>query len=717
MKICRAQYEDKTYSIIEALKILNIDNQKRYLNEEEFFEIYKLYRGVIYDKENINLKKHLRGIRLTIKQYNTVEEWENAPSNEKIFIDRRHHSNLLYYFIMVLAGRVKVDANIINQYNLPQILSEKEKKLILNSAKEIGFYKSEQVDKRLLQSFNKLRFYMLKDLKEITEEDFYNFNNNIKHIVSNKVFNILKYWGNIPEKSMYFNHIKKNRSYVIDYVETSHKELETIYFQFKSFIYNLENKETALKKVMIFQRFIKWLNINYSNISNIENIEYMHISLFISDLKEGKYKNGKSYSIQTINSEISRFKYGILKYLLINNMLSEELTIKVFSNDAEYNKLYYPKVRGLPKPVPIKDRVSIEKALFKEYDDIDNAMLDILRICYLIGARPSEVLSLKVNCIKGVEQVSSLHIHRTKGFKERYVPLIDEAYKIIEYWAKRNSDSLPIYLEYDKEVSKRLFQIRGKVYALGTIERVFSDIMLKNNIVDSENRPKYQLYILRKIRITTWLENGLSEEEVAYLVGHDNIDSHNSYIVSKELRKKNAKKVYNELYKDILEKDIDIKKDVVNTKEVSDTEVNEFINVLEEIENKSLNTVMKKNIIKEFGENVIPLPCGKCFAKVYDVNFECAMMDLPCLECSQFIREEININILNNYVKELFISRENKRKNKLDGLIKKVENQIQKVKKFYVEKLGQSEEEVDILFKGIKDTIKVKRGRPKKGRV
>lgn len=713
MGILKFKNSDKYYNLITVLNMLGIDNKKVHLKEEQFISIYKLYKGELKGGEK-SLNYNLKGMQNITKKYKSIQMWENANLKDKVCIHRGKYSGLLYYQIMVLLGRVSLDIDVLKEYNLPDLLSEEEKKLIIETSNKIGFLKGHE---RIIQSFNKLRFYTLKDLKFITEKDFCRFNTDVSNITSTKVFNILKSWGNISESSMYNDFIKTNREYIIDDIETCHDNLKQLYFEFKNHIKNLENNDTAFKKISICKRFIEWLNINYNNIDDLAKINYIHISTFVENIKKVKLKNNREYSESTINSEISRFKNGILKYLFINNMLSEELSLKIFSDDAEYNELYYKRVKGLPKPISMQDRKSIESALFKEYPDIDKNMLDIIRLCYFLGARPSEVICLKINCIKGIEQVPSIHIHRTKGFKERYVPLIEEAYKIVDYWIKINKDSIPIYLDYDKETSRRVFQVLGKVYSLAAIERTFNDLMRRNNIVDSANQSKYSLYILRKIRITNWLENGLSEEEVAYLVGHDNVDSHNAYIVSKELRKKNAKKVYNKLYKDILENNIDKNKEYISVKEEEkDKELEEFINILEEIESKNLNIVMKESIIKEFNEFVMPLPCGSCFAKVYDESFECAMMELPCLECDKFKKDDMDLDILNDYVKRLVISRDNKKKKGYDGLVMRFENQIEKVKRFYVHKLDKNIEEVEELFVNIEKNLKIKRGRPKKGR-
>ncbi len=714
MEINKVKSNNGSYNIIYILKMLNIDNKKIHLTEDQFVSIYKLYRGSLKYEEN-SINYNLKGMEYTIQRYKTIESWENADSNEKVFIEREEFSSLFYYQIMVLSRRLSLDIKVFKKYNILDLLTEEEKKLILDTAGKIGFLRNNETDRRLLQSFNKLVFYTLKDLKEVTEEDFLKFRRDVSYICPHKMFNILKSWGNISKDSMYTDIYKKNREYSVDRIETHHENIKDLYFQFKNYSDNLEDKSTASKKVTICKRFIEWLDENYRDIDDLKMIEYEHIVLFISYIKNAKSNVKQNYSQATINSEISRFKNGLLKYLLINNILSKEVGVKVFSDYAEYNDLYYQKTKGLPKPISITDRRKIEKALFKEYNDIDKAKLDIIRLCYFLGARPSEVLSLKVSCIKGiVEEVGSIHIHRTKGFKERYVPLIDESYEIVSKWVNINKKSIPIYLEYDKQTSKRLFHVQGKVYALPTIEATFNNLMIRNGIVNSDNRSKYKLYVLRRIRITTWLECGLSEEQVAYLVGHDDIDSHNFYIVSKELRKKNAKKVYNKFYRDILENRIDEKQEDISKEEEKNKELDDFINTIHEIENKNLNTVMKENIIKEFNEFVIPLPCGSCFAKVYDEKFECAMMDLPCLDCDKLQKENMDLKILNDYIKNLFISRNNKKKKGLDGLVMRTENQIEKVKKFYVNRLDKDLDEVNKLFVDIENSIKVKRGRPKK---
>ncbi len=318
------------------------------------------------------------------------------------------------------------------------------------------------------------------------------------------------------------------------------------------------------------------------------------------------------------------------------------------------------------------------------------------------------MLSLRLDCIRGLNEVPKLYIHRAKRYKERYIPLVDSALKIVNEMQSLNLNSLPIYLDYDKETHQRLFNNKGIVMTLDSLQKNFQKIMIRNGIVDNDNNAKYSPYILRRIRITTWLESGMSQDEVAYLVGHDEVDSHNNYIVSKEIRIENAKKVYKKHYEGFIK---NVESGEAYTTELM-PETNEdycetLKNTLIEIESKNINKALLEEALKNFPQFAIDIPCGICAGKaIFDEGFECEAMRLPCLECNELISGKEYIKefdkIADRMIKRLAIYEANG----IFGLKMRTESILERLARFYVARFELSIEEVNLKFEAMRKTVK-----------
>lgn len=701
----------KKYNLKEIVKILNIDNTRIHLSRDLFKEVLGLYlKG--NKNLNSNIEHNLKGFEKTVKKYKDIDSWENANSIDKILSSRKNYTNLVYYTIMVLCGRIKADKVTLNlNLKIPEIMNENEIEKITVASNVLNYNCIP-----IISGFRKLMLYFAIDLSNITENMLYEFSEWASSSARiSQMFYVLKYIGNITPSAEFINKGQRNKLKFEESIKIRSKNLLNVYEDFIEFINKTEYKVTAHSKILETKRFMEWLEINYPEIKEINELRFYNIEDYAKYLKRFKTRKGNKLSTETVNTRLSKLKNGFFKYLSINKVLNDSLESDIFTNDGPYSDLYFDAILSNPKPISIKDRLNIEKAILMNYDDIDELYMDIIRSCYFTGARPSEILSLKFECNKGTIEVPSLHIHRAKKFKERYIPMISDMENIVKKWKGINRVSLPVYMKYDGKTVKRLFHRAGRVCTIQPVEDYFNEIMIRNNIKLADNKSKYSLYVLRRIRISTWLESGLTEDEVAYLVGHDCIDSHNNYIISKELRMKNANKVYKYFYKDLFETINSGEKYIYKKEEVlEDDDIQKLKQVLRDIESKTLNGVVNESIIKEFPEMIMPIPCGECMAKAYDDAFECEFMKLPCLECDSLLPEEIGLDFFDNYLKRLFKSREDKKKRNLDGLVLKINHQLEKIKQFYISKLSVKIEEVDEKFNYIEGQVCKKRGRLKK---
>jgi integrase len=785
----------------------NYSAEKKHLTVDEFSNILEVldYAKLEYfQNKSVNMKKHINGYQETVTRFNTLNEWEQASYKQKILVNEHKHSNILYYFSMVILGRISCDFEILSLYNtnisclrkneialITEILeksADKDTKLALRAVKNIlnciilyhrryiweiseldllNFFECYNNNKsylkttfEILQELNLIdknliyRYLIRKDdiekvksslsslghevkqwqrivtvlnkivgqtgryIYDISEDDFYNLvkNSTVKVSYAKTTFYVLKCLGVFENNSKFTNPFKEKFNYS-DHVNNNNKEVLDTFHKYVNYTKKTMYKKTSPKHEHEARVFLNWIWDEYGEEINTFNKFTFDLLSDYALWQKCKVnpKTQKVYSVPTVNGKLSRLKH-FLFYLLETNKLSNEWIGILHGQDAKFNNLFYADRNKLPEPIPIEDRRKIEEIIYSIDDLRYFREKRMFKLLYLFGMRPSELLALKLNCIVGTRELPQLYIHRAKGFKERYVPLTQEGLAVIKEMQQINNDSPTVYNEYDDQTCQRLFHEKGEVKSQVTLNNIFKMLQVENGLVSLEGEAKYTLYVLRRIRITTWLEAGISEYEVAELVGHDDVDSHNSYIVSKEKRTQNAKKVYDNYYKDFVEEIIETGR--YTEQGDKEKENKEYIEKLKDtlmrIDLKTINKMVLEEIYNDFPEYAIPLPCGNCLGKVlYKHDFECEGMSLPCLECEELGVDEKDIQTFDEFVGKVYLNLSKREKAKLEGLVERSNILVERLKKFYIAKFKYNLCEVEEHFNMIKKASIPRKGRKK----
>ena len=703
-------------SLLETLKILGIDNKKEHFSEEEFLNLINMIN--YYNEEKVSseyIRQQKKGYKVTIEKYKTVSEWDNA--DQRILYVMNKYSNLLYYQAMILTGGfdIRLD-NVIKEYRkLPEVLSKRDYNSIVEAMNKLKY--SETTQQRVLRIIRRIlickriNFYDLqyKDIEEYSS--VVNTNTSRKGLAS--TVRLLREFNIINSQDIYYfsKKVKPERVIKLDI----NAAIQKVYEDFQNNYMQTCYKKTYVIRERCARKFLLWLNKYYPNITIVDNIEIVHVREYIDRLKSTTKKNGElRYSDNTINGYLSHLKSGFFQYIKQSKQINKELEAYIFGNYAEYYKMYYTREKRMHDPVSREDRINIENAIYSAYDTDNTIFNKMIILLYQLGLRPFELLTLKLDCIKGTKEMPQIYIHRCKKFKQRYIPLTEECLTIVQELRESNKSSQNIYSEIDGLSCKRLFNFNGAVPSIVTLEDKFSKILVKSGIIKSNGEAKYTLYILRSLRITLWLEH-MDVEIVAKLAGHDEIDSHNSYIVSKEIRIENCKKVFDKYYSKLLSND---NYELLNDNSIDNNEEKNFIeelnNSLLEIENKTINKLAMESIISEFPEYSLPIPCGNCLAKFFDEKFECAMMDIPCIECENLKISETSLKIFDDFVIRIIKNRNMQKKKNVDGLVEQSNEKIERLKTFYITKLNFSDKEVEEKFNKFEKMYASKRGRKRK---
>ena len=214
---------------------------------------------------------------------------------------------------------------------------------------------------------------------------------------------------------------------------------------------------------------------------------------------------------------------------------AEKLNMKESQINSRYNavKFYYEQVLGrerflidLPRPktpAQLPKHISARdiKKLFAAVANKKHALM--LKICYGMGLRVSEIVNLKVADIDSGNMQAL--IGRGKGKKDRYVNLPES---ILE-------DLREYYKEYRPK--KYLFEGQnGGKYSVRSARYVFKNAMNKSNI-----NKDVGIHGLRHSFATHLLENGTDISFIQHLLGHNDIKTTMKYVKVAQKNLKNIK--------------------------------------------------------------------------------------------------------------------------------------------------------------------------------
>lgn len=240
----------------------------------------------------------------------------------------------------------------------------------------------------------------------------------------------------------------------------------------------------------------------------------------------------KAYSqstIQTYRNEFAQLLY-ILKNVPVESLTADRLrsyflycleTLKLSENTLHSRinavKFYFEQVLHREKfffEIPRPKKPSILPKVLSPNDikklfvvTINLKHNTMLKLCYGMGLRVSEILNLKITDIDS--QRMQVFIERAKGKKDRYVNLPESIL-----------DQLRVYYKTYKP-QRYLFEGQygdGEQYTIRSLQKVFKDALRKANI-----NKDIGIHGLRHSFATHLLENGTDIRFIQELLGHNDI--------------------------------------------------------------------------------------------------------------------------------------------------------------------------------------------------
>lgn len=693
---------ERELTLRQYIQSLNLSTEIVHLTSHEYENILKWIQ-VKYAFGQSFLEKNINDYHRIVKTFPKLEDWGNEGFPKR--------SQQYYLWILALSGRIQIGWHCLTKSLPPGILSQQQKLRIAQTIQELRY--SSRYEAAIISGFTRIILVKQKELEQINSNDILEYCE--QSADANKVargfFFIGKKLLGFPEEWKTRRAKKKDRT--VDLPSAMKNEYE--HFQ--------KNTENPTSRVSI-QCFCDFLVRKYPEIEEYKDIEPDHLKAYALKLRRSQ----PPLADRTYNGYIGRIRQ-FLFFVSKTKKLSKNLTVYLGGiylgrdrTKGQFSELIGDTSIILPIPVPQEERELLEQLiyLYSPSNKYEYLCISAVKLIYHTALRPREARALRLDCIRGTKEIPHIYVHRAKYYKERYIPMIAEVQALIDELQEYNRGAVPYYDDWDAETTKRLFALNGGLINTSTINSFFRKLLISGGLTDEDGNSKYSLYILRKIRITTWLEGGLTDIEVAELAGHGDLETIKFYLIGKENRLDNANKVYDTFYKDVIAEITATGTYKQHQKKQKHEEV-EFIEKLKkeliQIENKGINRHAIDEVLKLYPEMVIPVPCGGCIAMIFfneDENFECEKMKLPCLECPELKVTDNHIEKFDGFATRLYEAVVLNLKRNVTRLAERNLALIERLKKFYIVRFGLSLSEVEVRFSRL-EPVHTRRGRKPKG--
>lgn len=194
---------------------------------------------------------------------------------------------------------------------------------------------------------------------------------------------------------------------------------------------------------------------------------------------------------------------GFLEWSVQENYLLVNPIPKGWSNQKQY-----PPVRPIPSPLEVKSFLNQPQNQVK----FPLRNLAILELCYSVGLRRSEVVSLRLESIQN-NQIRVIG----KGDKERILPLSSSAKKRIETYLQEERE--PLLLRLGVESQALFLSCRGRALKPHDMTHIFNQQL----------KLSYSPHQFRHACASHMLQNGCSLRVLQRYLGHESLESTQIY--------------------------------------------------------------------------------------------------------------------------------------------------------------------------------------------
>lgn len=267
-----------------------------------------------------------------------------------------------------------------------------------------------------------------------------------------------------------------------------------------------------------FTRYVELLQLKGYSPNTIRTyfIEFAQLLKILND-----------YPVEQLSAEKLRsyILYCIRTLKLSENLIHSRLNaLKFYFEQVLHREKFFMDIPRPKKPSSLPKTLSVED-IKKMLRAVENNLkhLLILKLCYGMGLRVSEIVNLKITDIDSHRM--QVLICRAKGKKDRYVNLPESVLELLRQY----------YMAYKPK--DYLFEGQyGGAYSIRSTQAVFKNAMQKANI-----NKKIGIHGLRHSYATHLIEQGTDIRFVQELLGHKDIKTTMIYTHLSDTTKRNIK--------------------------------------------------------------------------------------------------------------------------------------------------------------------------------
>lgn len=282
---------------------------------------------------------------------------------------------------------------------------------------------------------------------------------------------------------------------------------------FNHYLQTLGFAETTIYDYTYFTiHFIKF--IEQKNIQKIQYLTQKNVSEYFRHLETKKGERTK----QTYSSSHLNRNFGAIdKFLEYLHQIDLENAPTPTKHTIEHQRkkplqiLTTSEMTALYNTIPY----TFTNYTFAKKQDRQMTVKLVLDLCYACGMRKSEVINLQIKDINFDKK--TIHIKQSKNYKDRFIPMTEKVYKSIQ--------------NYLYNYRKNIKTDRAKYiypFKKATISQSLK-LLLKETENLTLKAKKPTLHTLRHSIATHLLQNGMSIENIALLLGHSTLESTKIY--------------------------------------------------------------------------------------------------------------------------------------------------------------------------------------------
>ena len=503
-------------------------------------------------------------------------------------INYKLESNKELRFKLFLISRYRVAiSELINKFieekipliHLKCVLTARELIMVIDELKKekLNEYLEYMIEFRFFENRQPLKFFALVSDVFWNPSQLSHFTRQFNEYKA--IYEYIKGFVSSKEQEYYERLVSSNKSQISllndkwtlvegDYIENTFKyfdfsQIKSDDFKYEVKLYMMERvKESHLGKINSLSLIVPCVNFLYENdnecnsFGNIDMEDAMELYLHLTNIKSEH--TGDNYTASTISKiigEIRKVSNFLIRYQKNNYLKTVTIENNYFEN------INFRNIHNMHKKTSIIPDEVIAKIIEHE-DELNEIHRVIFDVFINTGMRLKQVLELKADCLEYSPQVEGYMLNFYESKNRNYAKTVSRdpirqlliPNPLVEEIREQQKRSESIRTEYNKDylflrIDKEKGKLSPQLISGKGFTKQINSIIKKYNITDGNGELwNFTTRQIRKTIVVNMIENGATKAEIAYVLGHFNLQTLERYYA--EVEQKRIDDMNNEFFKD-----------------------------------------------------------------------------------------------------------------------------------------------------------------------